>query len=260
MIYKEKQELTLTMFDVGQAESFLLKKGQETALIDCGTIAQGKDIVNKLKEQEIEKIDYIFITHPHQDHMGGMLDIISNFQIGKIILPNINRKKITAKWYKKIMNELDQGKYQLEVAEKNKQYNLDDVEIKTISGGTYKGKNINNYSTVLKVSYGQQSIIMTGDAEELVEKEILKSNQDIKATILKIGHHGSKTASIEEFINAIEPTYALISCGLNNKYNHPSEEVLERLDRKKIKTFRTDKMGNVILRITEQDVEISLQN
>ena len=100
---------------------------------------------------------------------------------------------------------------------------------------------------------------MTGDAEELVEKEILKSNQDIKATILKVGHHGSKTASSKQFINAIEPTYALISCGLNNKYNHPSKEVLERLNKKKIKTYRTDNMGNVILRITEQDVEISLE-
>ena len=131
----------------------MLKKGNQTALIDCGTTVQGKNIVRKLKEQGIEKIDYIFITHPHQDHMGGLLDIVSNFQIGKIVLPNINQKMITVKWYKKIMNELDSGKYQIENAEKDKQYNLEDVKIKIIND-TYQGKNINNYSTVLKVNYG----------------------------------------------------------------------------------------------------------
>lgn len=254
MTNKEKQALTLTMLDVGQAECFLLKKGQTTTLIDCGTVAKGKDIVNSIKRQEIEKIDYIFITHPHEDHMGGMLDIISNFQVGKIILPNINQKRIKAKWYKKLIKELNNGNYHLEVAEKNKKYNLEDVEIKIISDQTQKGNNINNYSTVLKVTYGQNSIMMTGDAEKSVEKELLKTGENIKSTILKVGHHGSKTASMEKFIDAVEPTYALISCGLNNKYNHPSKEVIERLNKKKIKVYRTDELGSVMLTITEQDI------
>lgn len=100
---------------------------------------------------------------------------------------------------------------------------------------------------------------MTGDAEELMEKEILKTNENIKATILKVGHHGSNTASTKEFIEAINPTYALISCGINNRYNHPSKEVLERLDKNKIQTYRTDKHGNVILIITQNDIEVFLE-
>ena len=236
MTYKEKQALILTMFDLNQSEGFLLEKGQHSALIDCGTQAQGKNIVNYLKDRKIEKIDYVFITHPHEDHMGGLLNIIKNFQVGKIILPNIDLKKITASWYKNLMKELNNGCHQLEFAQKDKTVNLDDVEIKIISDSTYNGNNINNYSMVLKITYGQHSIIMTGDAEENVEKEILKENNNLKATILKVGHHGSNTATTAEFIEAINPTYALISCGENNRYKHPSQEVLERLNKYEIQT------------------------
>lgn len=95
---------------------------------------------------------------------------------------------------------------------------------------------------------------MTGDAESVVEKELLKDNIDVKATILKVGHHGSKTASLEEFIHAVNPTYALISCGVKNRYNHPSKEVIERLNKKRIKLYRTDKDGETIMKITKKDI------
>ena len=252
---KEKQALILTMFDIGQAECFLIEKGDVIALIDCGKATQGKNIVDSIRKRGISKIDYIFITHPHEDHMGGMLEIINNFQVGKIILPNINQRKLTAKWYKKIMNQLAQGNYQIEIAETNKKYNLENAEIKIISE-RFQGNNINNYSTVLKVTYGQNSIIMTGDAESGVEKELLKRNVNIESTILKVGHHGSKTATIEEFIEAVNPIYALISCGLNNRYNHPSQEVIERINKKGIKLYRTDEYGDVVMRIREKDIEV----
>lgn len=253
MYNKEKQALVLTMFEIGQAECFLIEKGNEVSLIDCGKASQGKNIVNSLKNRGIDKIDYIFITHPHEDHMGGMLEIINNFQVGKIILPKINQRKVTAKWYKKIMNNLSQRNYQIEIAETNKKYYLEDAEINIISE-RYQGTNINNCSTVLKITYGQNSIIMTGDAEGIVEKELLKAN--VKSNILKVGHHGSKTATIEEFIDAVNPMYALISCGVNNRYNHPSQEVIERLNKKNIKIYRTDKDGEVVMRITEKEIAV----
>ena len=99
---------------------------------------------------------------------------------------------------------------------------------------------------------------MTGDAENVVENELLKTGENIKATILKVGHHGSKTATTEEFIDAIDPIYALVSCGVNNRYNHPSQEVIERLNKKNIKTYRTDEQGEVVMKITEKDIEVKL--
>lgn len=249
-----RQQLDITMFDVGQADCFLLEKGQLKVLVDCGSASQGKNIVNSIKKRNIERIDYVFITHPHEDHMGGLVDIINNFQVDKIVLPSVNEKKITAKWYNKLMTTLRKGKYEVEVAEKGKTYDLDDVEIKIISDASYQESNINNYSTVLKISYGQNSIIMTGDAENKIEKQILQTCEDVKATILKVGHHGSKTATTQEFLDAIKPKYALISCGVNNKFNHPNQEVLERLDKQNIRIFRTDELGTVTLKMTKQDL------
>ena len=123
-------------------------------LIDCGSVSQGKNIVKFIKKRNIERIDYIFVTHPHEDHMGGMNEIIHNFQVGKIVVPNIDKIKITSKWYNNLMIYLINEKYDLEIAEKNKIYNLEDVEVKIISNGLYQGANINNYSTVLKITYG----------------------------------------------------------------------------------------------------------
>ena len=123
-------------------------------LVDCGSASQGKNLVKSIKNRNIEKIDYVFITHPHEDHMGGMNEIIGNFKVDKIVLPNIDTGKITAKWYTRLMTNLINGKYDLEIVEKNKIYNLDDVEIKVVSDASYQGTNINNYSTVFKISYG----------------------------------------------------------------------------------------------------------
>ena len=100
---------------------------------------------------------------------------------------------------------------------------------------------------------------MTGDAENQIEKEILRANEDVKATILKVGHHGSNTATTQEFLDAIKPKYALISCGQNNKFNHPSKEVVERLDKENISVFRTDELGTITLTITEQDLILKIQ-
>lgn len=123
-------------------------------LVDCGSASKGKYLVNSIKERNIERIDYVFLTHPHQDHMGGMNEIISNFKVDKIVLPNIDTDKVKAKWFHKLMSTLINGKYDLEIAEKGKTYNLDGVEIKVISDVSYQGANINNYSTVLKITYG----------------------------------------------------------------------------------------------------------
>ena len=100
---------------------------------------------------------------------------------------------------------------------------------------------------------------MTGDAENQIEKEILRANEDVKATILKVGHHGSNTATTQEFLDAIKPKYALISCGQNNKFNHPSKEVVDRLDKQNVSIFRTDELGTITLTITEQDLILKIQ-
>lgn len=251
--------LELTMIDVGQADSFLLEQGEYTALIDCGTRSTGKDVVKYLKDHGITKIDYVFGTHPHDDHMGGMYDVITNFEIGKVVLPKVKSGEVTSNWYLKLMGELSQEKYEVEYAETGQIYMIGDAIMKIIGPINEPSSNLNNYSTVMKISFGEMDIIMTGDAEKSVEADILKSKVDLDAEILKVGHHGSDTSTSTEFLDAINPEYALISAKVGNKYKHPIKETIQNLEKRDIIVYRTDECGTVVATITSNSVEFSTE-
>lgn len=246
--------MMLHMIDVGQADSFLLIQDGETALIDCGTRSTGQDIVEYLKDLGITKLDYVFGTHPHEDHMGGMYDVITNFEIGKIIIPKI-KHGVTSNWYIKLMKEITISRYNVEFTKVQTIYKLGDATMKIIGPILEPEEELNNYSTVLKVSFGEMDIIMTGDAEKEVEEEILLSGENIDAEIYKVGHHGSDTSNTNEFLDAITPDYALISTG--NKYGHPLKSTMEKLEEREIEVYRTDENGTVIATITSDDITFS---
>ena len=189
--------------------------------------------------------------------MGGMYEVITNFQIGKVIIPDSTNSEITTNWYMKLISELNSGKYETEFAEIGKTYELGDATMKIIGPMSEPEDNINNYSTILKVTYGEMDIIMTGDAETEVEEEILESGEDIDAEILKVGHHGSDTSTSDEFLEAISPDYALISAKVGNKYKHPIKSTMDKLKNHQIKVYRTDENGTVIATITSDDVNFN---
>ena len=255
---EDKEELMLYMFDVGQGDSFLLVQDGQTALIDCGTRETGKDVVEYLNQLGISKIDYLFGTHPHEDHMGGMYDVITNFDIGKIILPEVKSGEVSTNWYIKLMTMIKTQGYELETATYGMTYNLGDASINIIGPiCTPQDGNLNNYSTVLKVSFGEMDIIMTGDAEEEVENTILANGDDIDAEILKVGHHGSNTSTSEFFLESVSPDYALISAELGNSYKHPTKTTMEKLQESNVEVYRTDENGTVIATITSDDVRFN---
>lgn len=250
-------ELTLTMIDVGQADSFLLVQDGKTMLVDCGTRSTGEDVVKYLNEQGITRLDYVIGTHPHDDHMGGMYDVITNFEIGKIIMPEVEVGKVTTNWYVKLMQEIKQGAYELEYAKLGAVYDLGEASFKIIGPIETDESNLNNYSIVLKVTFGDMDVIMTGDAETKVEKDIIESGETLGAEILKVGHHGSDTSSSDEFLDAVSPLYALISAKAGNKYEHPIKSTMQKLEKRKIEVYRTDENGTVVATITAHDVKFS---
>lgn len=251
--------LVVHMIDVGQADCFLLVQDGMTALVDCGTRSTGKDAVAYLQGLGITKLDYVIGTHPHDDHMGGMYDILVSFDIGTVIIPDDEDGTITANWYIKLMNELDTGDYNVKYVEQGDVFNLADATMQVLAAETDVSGNTNNYSIVLKVSFGQMDMIMTGDAETAVEKIILNSGVDIDAEILKVGHHGSDTSSSEAFIDAVSPEYALISCKVGNKYEHPIKSTMEKLEARNVEVYRTDECGSVVMTITTNDVTFSCE-
>lgn len=252
-------ELILTMLDVGQADSFLFEYEGERALIDCGTRATGKDVVKYLKDNGITYLDYVFGTHLHDDHMGGMYDVITNIKVGKVIIPEIQVGDVTSNWYIKLINELNQGDYEVQYPKVGDEFYLQDVVMKVIAQLDNPKGNTNNYSTVIKVTIGEMDILMTGDAEKDLEEKILQSGQDISAEILKVGHHGSDTSTSDEFLDAVNPEYALISSKIGNKYEHPTKVIMDKLKERDIKVYRTDESGHVVVTITATDINFSCE-
>ena len=263
-----EETLVVTMIDVEQADCFLYEQDGKYALIDCGESRTANEVIELLKGKGITKLDYIFGTHPHSDHMGGMYKIITNIEVGKIIIPEVDERKVTSTWYNVLDEELNTvyvngkkevPKYNVEYAKEGATYRLGDATIEIIEQFTEYKSDLNNYSAIMKISFGEIDIITTGDAEIVVEKELLNSGKDFDAEILKLGHHGSETSTSDEFLDAISPDYALISAGVDNKHEHPVKSVMEKLEKREIPVYRTDESGTVVVTITANDITFNVE-
>ena len=237
---KVKENFSVSFIDVGQADSVLIRNGNYNMLIDAGNNEDGEKLVNYFKSLGIEEFTYVFATHPHEDHIGGMDDIINNFKIDNYYMSN---KLSTTKTFMDVLDALDRRNLKYTVPNKGDTLKLGDANIKVIYPGDDKS-NINDSSIVLKITYGKNSFLLTGDATSNVERKIY--NEDIKSDVLKVAHHGSSYSSTDVFLDKVKPYYAVISVGKNNIYNHPSNKTLEKLNKRNIKVYRTDLDGTIV--------------
>lgn len=237
---KLKENFSVSFIDVGQADSVLIRNGNYNMLIDAGNNEDGEKLVNYFKSLGIEEFTYVFATHPHEDHIGGMDDIINNFKIDNYYMSN---KLSTTKTFMDVLDALDGRNLKYTVPNKGDTLKLGDANIKVIYPGDDKS-NINDSSIVLKITYGKNSFLLTGDATSNVERKIY--NEDIKSDVLKVAHHGSSYSSTDVFLDRVKPYYAVISVGKNNIYNHPSNKTLEKLNKRNIKVYRTDLDGTIV--------------
>ncbi len=236
---KVNENFSVSFIDVGQADSVLIRNGNYNMLIDAGNNEDGEKLVNYFKSLGIEEFTYVFATHPHEDHIGGMDDIINNFKIDNYYMSN---KLSTTKTFMDVLDALDGRNLKYTVPNKGDTLKLGDANIKVIYPGDDKS-NINDSSIVLKITYGKNSFLLTGDATSNVERKIY--NEDIKSDVLKVAHHGSSYSSTDVFLDRVKPYYAVISVGKNNIYNHPSNKTLEKLNKRNIKVYRTDLDGTI---------------
>ena len=249
----------LHMIDCGQADSFLFEQDGKYGLIDCGTRTTGKDVVSYLQNEGVTKLEFVIGTHPHDDHMGGLYNVLCAFPCKVVYMPKIEDGLVTTNWYMQLVQKISQDKIKVINPKVNDKFYLGEAIFKVV--GQLKpeeaGSNINNYSTVIKVSFGTMDILMTGDAETDVEDKVLESNtaDELQCEILKLGHHGSNTSTSDVFLEVVDPEYGLISCAVGNKYSHPSKETVLKLKKHKVKLYRTDETGSVVLTITSDDVE-----
>lgn len=239
-------KLTVHFLDVGQGDCVLITCGEHAMLIDAGDNSMGTTVELYLRKQNIKKLDYVIGTHPDADHIGGMDVIIYKFDCDTIILPDFEKNTAT---YRDVIDTINNKNYKITRPAAGKTYSLGQSEFTVISpvSDDY-GDNANNYSVGIRLTYGDTSFLLAGDAEEEAEEDMLDSGQELKADVFKASHHGSRTSNTEEFLEAVNPEYAVISCGENNKYGHPHAQTLNTLRAMGIKVFRTDEQGAVIIK------------
>ena len=240
-------ELQMHVIDVGQGDSILFLQKDCVMLVDCGPKNKATYVIEYLKQLGISKIDILVGTHAHEDHMGGMSEIIRNFEIETLYTPDHTKDTITTKWYMDFLDAVAEKEVNWEYPKLAQKFYLGSALIQVVSEGVKEDTNLNNQSIGLRVSFGDTDIVLTGDAEEKAERQMLSSGLDLEAEIYKVAHHGSDTSTSEDFLEEINPQYAIISVGKDNSYGHPTKSVIQRLEKKKIEVHRTDEEGNIVL-------------
>lgn len=239
----EGEELVVRYFDVGQADSILVQSAGKNMLIDAGTNDKGKTVVKNLQDLGIKKIDYLVGTHPHEDHIGGLDDVINNFEIGTIYMPKI---QTNTKTFEDVLDAISSKGLKITSPEVGYVFELGNAkcEIMNCGTGTNEEKNnLNLSSVVIRLVYGEQSFLFMGDAE--LENEM--SRDWPKTNVLKVGHHGSNTSSSEEFLKQVQPEIAIISVGIGNTYGHPKKTTINKLNEIGAKIYRTDENGTITI-------------
>lgn len=239
------ENLKVYFINVGQGDSMLIAYKDINILIDAGPKYNSKNLIGFLKSQGVKKLDYVIATHPHEDHIGAMEDIIKKFKIEKFYAPKV---LTNTESFKKMIYELKKNNLKIHVAKEGVIIEFDNnTYIEFLSPTKDKYENLNNYSAVVLLHHGNNSFLFTGDAEKIVERELLSKYSNLKAEVLKAAHHGSNTSSTEEFIEAVNPKIAVISCGLGNDFGHPNEQVLKTFISRGITLYRTYTEGTILL-------------
>lgn len=228
--------------DVGEADSALVICGDEAMLIDAGNPDQGSEIRLYLKQQGVEKLKYLLLTHSDRDHIGGAASIVSNMDIDNLFMCRYEKDNDV---YLNLINEIDYKSMKWSTPEVGSKYELGDAII-TIVAPNREYDNPNDSSIAFVIRHGEDSFIFTGDAEVAAEEDIVNNGLDISADVYYVGHHGSSTSSTQPFLDKVSPTYAVISCAKENDYGHPHVETMNSLMAMEVQLYRTDEQGTII--------------
>ena len=248
-----QEDLLIDFIDVGQADSILIRNQDKVMLIDAGTNEAGKTVVNYLETLGITKIDYLIGTHPHEDHIGGLDDVINNFDIGQIYMPKM---ETTTKTFEDVLDAIETKNLTVTAPNKGDKIKIGQAEGEFMTEPILDEDNLNISSLVLRVEFGNTSYLFMGDAEEENEETISWP----KTNVLKVGHHGSSTSSSESFLKQVQPKYAIIMAGKDNSYGLPTQETINKLNNIGSEIYRTDEDGTIQMTSDGNTIEIKTTN
>lgn len=235
------EDLTVHFLDIGQGDCTLLTQGEHAMLIDAGDNDQGTKVQSYLEYLGISSLDYLVLTHPDADHIGGADVVIYKFDCNTILMPE---RKTDTRTYDDVIQAMKSKDYTAIHPEVGDHYAFGESSF-TILSPARNYEDSNDCSIVLRLTHGSNTFLFTGDAEEEAESDMLASGMDLSADVLKVGHHGSHTSTSDAFLDAVSPTYAVISCETGNSYGHPHAETLNKLRAAGVQMFRTDDQGTI---------------
>lgn len=223
--------LNVHFINVGQGDAIYMKAPNgEDILIDAGL--NGKTVVDYLKKQKVDDIEIMIATHPDADHIGGLDEVLKAFKVESVYAPKVSQ---TTQAYKNFLTAVKNEKLKIKTASKGVKLSVKGVTANFVGPVKTYSNDLNDWSAVLRVAYGNKSFLFTGDAETKSETDMINSKQTLKADVIKVGHHGAKTSTGKNFLNAVKPKYAVISVGKGNRYGHPTVNV-----------YRTDTQGTIV--------------
>ena len=247
-IASAKDEIcTVHVIDIGQGDSTLICVGSDHfVLIDTGPDSAEENLRADLDELGIKSLDYLVLSHPHEDHIGGADMVLKNYDVENVLMPDVTSSTMT---FSSLLDAIEGSNASVEVVSAGYTFSAGTLNMTVLSPIRSSYDSGNEWSIVLKAVFGNISMLFTGDAEEINEHELLNKygKEMLRSDYLKVGHHGSSTSSCDEFIDAVSPTIATISCGAGNTYGHPDAKTLDTLEKYSVQVYRTDDLGNIVL-------------
>lgn len=245
--------LKVFFIDVGQADSILISNNNENMLIDAGNNEDGAKLVSYLQSLGINNFKYVVATHAHEDHIGGMDDIINNFSIENFYMPNV---VTTTRTFEDVLDSLEAKQLAFQTPKIADYFYLGSARFEVLYIGNSE-EDLNDTSIVLKMTYGSNSFLFMGDATSKIEEKLISKN--IKSDVLKVAHHGSQYSSTKAFLKKVAPSYAIIEVGKNNTYKHPKKITLTKLQELNTKIYRTDEDGTIIATTDGKNITFETQ-
>ena len=250
------EKLTVHFIDVGQADCILLECAERYMLIDGGNVEDSSLVVSYLQKQGVKDLSLVVCSHAHEDHVGGLAGVLAVYPTANVWAPT---KTYSSKCFDDFVYYTDQQGLDITIPKPGDSFDLAKAQV-TVLGPVTSYAETNNTSLVLMVQFGENRFLFTGDMEKDAENDMLERGAQVKADVLKVGHHGSDTSTGYRFLYEVDPAYAVISVGAGNTYGHPHEEPMSRLRDADVTVYRTDEMGTVIATSDGKNITFSWKN
>ena len=247
-------DLAVSFIDVGQGDAALIQCDGHNMLIDAGTNASTDALLDYLDNVGASTYDLVVGSHPHEDHIGGLDKVIANYDVSNVWMPRV---QADTKTFEDVLLAIQAKGLKVTAPTPGTSFVLGGATVTALVPNSGSYSETNDYSIVLRIDYGSTSFLFTGDAEAASESEMLAAGADLHADVLKIGHHGSSSSTTDAFLDAVDPDYAIVSCGADNSYGHPHGETVSKLNAMGIKTLRTDELGTIVIRSDGQSISLN---